>query len=256
MPTKNRTADQLLKDVFAAKHVDAAVRHFGHIVEDFQSGDWEDSATKGGKFIEAALKALWVHVGETVPGGKDFKAGNIMDQLAARKAYPDSIRLTIPRACKFAYEIASNRGARHDATEIDANEMDATAVLSVCVWILCEMIRYSQKNSDLAEATKVVAGLMKKRFPFFEEIDGRHYTDIGTSAREVALLILRRVYPSRMGLAELVGSIERHGYSKKNAVVAVQRVGKLVDTDADGAMKLRQIGVAAANELISRVSHP
>jgi CheY-like chemotaxis protein len=43
----------------------------------------------------------------------------------------DSVRLTIPRACRFIYEIASNRGARHDADEVAANEMDANAVTAL-----------------------------------------------------------------------------------------------------------------------------
>ncbi len=89
---------------------------------------WEDANAKAGKFGEAVLKALWRHAGEVVPSGKEFKAGKIMDQIEKKMTLTDSLRLTIPRACRFTYEIASNRGARHDADEIEANEMDANAV--------------------------------------------------------------------------------------------------------------------------------
>lgn len=140
-----RTVNELLKDRFPAKHIDSAVRHFQSMVEEYQKAQWDDAAAKGGKFIEAVLKALWVFVGEVPPAGKSFKAGNIMTQLEQKPAtHPDTIRLTIPRACRFAYEIASNRGARHDADEVDANEMDATTALRVCAWILSEMVRFSQ----------------------------------------------------------------------------------------------------------------
>src|SRR5712692_215748 len=196
MPDK--TVNELLKDVFAAKHVDAVVKHFQGMVADYQKSDWADASAKGGKFMEAVMKALWVHAGEAVPKGKDFKVGKTITDLERKPdaaGIPDTIKLTIPRAVRFAYEIASNRGARHDADEIDANEMDASTVISLCVWTLSEMVRFSQKGRDLALPMTIVEGLMKRRFPFAESIDGRVYADIGKSAGEVALLILYYIYP-------------------------------------------------------------
>src|SRR5712692_845896 len=179
-----KTINQMLKDKFEAKYTDAAARHFTRIVQDYQQREWEDANAKAGKFVEAVLKALWRHAGEVVPTGKHFSAGRIMDQIDKKMALTDSLRLTIPRACRFTYEIASNRGARHDADEIEANEMDANAVLASCSWILAEMVRYSQHGLDLAEAKAVVDSVVKRRYPFIEEIDGRVYVDIANSARE------------------------------------------------------------------------
>jgi hypothetical protein len=248
------TLNDLLKTTFAAKHVNSAARHFEKMVDDFQKGDWEDSSAKGGKFIEAIVKALWVYVGEAVPPGKGFSAGSIIDKLQNKPAAiaPDRIRITIPRACRFAYEIASNRGARHDPDEIDANEMDARTVLAVCSWILAEMVSFSQKGLDLAQAKTIVEGLMKRRFPFTEEIDGRVYVDIGKSAKEVALLILWAIYPRRMGDLDLETSVMRHNYSKKNAEVAVSRIAPYVDDDGIGNLRLRNAGLRKAEELISK----
>jgi HEPN domain-containing protein len=250
------TLNDLLKPTFAAKHVAAAARHFDKMVEDFQKGDWEDSSAKAGKLIEAVVKALWVYVGETVPAGKSFSAGKLMDKLQNMPAMgaPERIRITIPRACRFAYEIASNRGARHDADEIEANEMDARAVLSVCCWILAEMVSFSQKGLDLAQANGIVESLMKKRFPFTEEIQGRVYVDIGKSALEDGLLILWTIYPRRMNEAELQVSIMRHDHRENNARMAVSRLVRYVDNDGAGNLRLRNSGLKRAEELISKSS--
>lgn len=250
------TLNDLLRPAFAAKHVTSAAHHFDRMVEDFQKSDWEDSSAKGGKLIEAVVKALWVYVGEVVPPGKDFKAGTIIDRLQNKPATsaPERLRITIPRACRFAYEIASNRGARHDADEIDANEMDARTVLSVCCWILSEMVSFSQKGLDLAQAKSIVEGLIKRRFPFTEEIEGRIYVDIGKSAKEVALLILWTLFPKRMDRAELEASVMRHDYSENNAKVAVSRLARYVDDDGTGNLRLRNSGVKKAEELISRAA--
>lgn len=248
-----RTVNDMLKDEFGPKYVDAMVRHFQAMVEDYQKREWEDCNAKSGKFVEATLKAVWNETGKPVPKGKDFKAGNIMDLLPKEAALSDSLRLTIPRACRFIYEIASNRGARHDADEVEANEMDANAVAALCSWVLAEMVSNSQKGMDLDKAKAAVDGLMKRKYPYMEEIDGHIYVDIAESAREAALLILYGVYPRRMSEESLARQVARHGYSRKNAKMGVQRIRTRVDDDDQGNLRLRNIGVREAEELIERV---
>jgi len=255
MPAK--TVNDLLKDAFKASHVDATVSHFQKMVADYQKSDWADASAKAGKFIEAVVKALWVYSGETVPKGKQFSVGGIIDGLQNKPAaagIPDTIKLTIPRACRFAYEIASNRGARHDADEIDANEMGASTVVSLCSWILSELVRFSQKGLDLAEAKRIVEGLMRRKFPLSEEIDGRIYTQIGDSAPEVAIGILHEIYPKRMPRDELSKSLKRHEFSDNNANVALGRIKKYVDVDDQGRVRLRNTGLQRVEELIEDAS--
>ena len=253
MKMPDRTVDEMLKDKFAGKtHIDAVVKHFGRMVQDYHQGKWDDANVKAGKFVEAVLKALVVEAGEVPASGKTFKAGAVLDTIERKLALPDSLRLTIPRACRFVYEIASNRGARHDPDEIEANEMDAEAALALCSWILAEMVRYSQKGLDLDEARRVVDGLMKRKYPFMEEIDGRVYVDIGKSAREVALLILYAVYPKRISQRDLERQVERHGHHPNNAHMAVTRILDRVDMDEFTRMRLRNIGVKEAEELIAK----
>src|SRR2546428_484945 len=68
------TVNAMLKDEFEAKHVDAAVRHFTRMVQDFQQREWEDASAKAGKFVEAVLKAVWRETAKTLPKGKAFMA--------------------------------------------------------------------------------------------------------------------------------------------------------------------------------------
>ena len=249
MPAK--TIDQMLKDKFLAKHVTSLVGHFQLLITDYQRRDWPDSIAKSGKFVESVLKALWVHAGEVVPAGKNFKAGTIMDQLVNKASLTDSLRLTVNRSCRFVYEVASNRGGRHDADEVEANEMDAAAVVANCSWILGELVRYSQKGLDLGQAKAVVESITKRKYPFAEEIDGRIYVDIATGAREAALLILFVSYPGRVHVDALTGQVCRHGYTKANSNLAVSRINTLVD-DLNGSLKLRNTGLREAERLIDK----
>ena len=248
------TINELLKEAFNGSHVDALVKHFRNMVKDYQNSEWADASAKGGKFIEAVTKALWVYAGGIAPKGKDFKVGSIIDDLQRKPAtagLPDTIKLTIPRACRFVYEIASNRGARHDADEIDANEMDASAVVSTSCWILSEMVRFSQKGLDLREAKNIVEALMRRKFPLSEEIEGRVYTQIGQSAPEVAIGILSEIYPKRLSKEDLVRALKRHEFTDKNANVALGRIRKYVDIDEEDRIRLRNTGLQRVEELIS-----
>jgi hypothetical protein len=249
MPSRIETA---LSKVFDAKHVRAALNHYSELVSAIQKGDWEKGIGRAGKFTEAVVKALYVHVGQTVPPARQFKVGSILTHLKQLPvgSFPDNIRVTIPRACEFIYDVASNRGARHDPDEVDPNELDATAVASTCTWILAELVRFAEKGK-FQEAKELVAGLIQRRYPLIEDVDGRTYFHIpGLSGRQIALLTLWHRHPRRLTKAELVESLLRHHITAANANTAVSRVASVVDVDTAGGMRLLQPGIAEAEGLI------
>jgi hypothetical protein len=247
--------EELLQPAFAGKHVRAALKHFQAMVTELQQGAWEEAIAKGGKFVEAALKAVYVHAGKTLPAAREFKAGKLMTEIEQLPAgsLDEAVKLTIPRACRFAYDIASNRGARHDPGEVDPNEMDARAVVASASWVAAEMLRYAQKGSlDPARVRELVDGLTQRRYPMVEDVDGRAYFHVPrASARDVALLSLWHRHPGRMTAEELVAAVVRHDFKKGNAAVAVGRLGRLVDRDARGGLRLLQPGMRLAEELIA-----
>lgn len=255
----SRTVNELLKDKFAAaRNVDALVRHFQDAADEYHQGKWEKSLAKAGKFLEAVLKALLVEAGLPPQSARQFKVDKAINDLAQLQSgtTDETIRLTIPRCCRFIYDVASNRGGRHDPDEIDLNEMDATATLNNCAWVLAEMVRYAQKQRDLTEAKSTVEGLMKRRYPFIEDIDGRVYVDLkmAKSARELGLLILWQKGASRISRDDLIAAIrrQRRDISVANARMAVQRLGNVVDDDGAGNLRLRSSGFREADQVIAR----
>lgn len=253
----DRSVSELLKDKFTgSRNIDGLIKHFQAAVDEYYRGEWEKSLGKAGKFLEAVLKALLVEASLPVPSGRQFKVDRAISDLAAAGSAAETIRLTIPRCCRFIYDVTSNRGGRHDPDEVDANEMDATAILADCAWVLAEMVRYSQRQGDLSQAKSVVDGLMKRRYPFIEEIDGRVYVDLkaAKSARELGLLILWHRGTRRISRDELVKSIRRQrgGVSQANARMAVERLSDVIDDDGSGMVRLRGVGFRQADELIGQ----
>jgi hypothetical protein len=247
--------ESLLVNSFDAKHVRSMLKHYQAMVAEFQNSDWEHSIGKSGKLVEATLKALWLHVGNVLPPARQFKAGNIIRDLRQipTGAYDDTVRLTIPRACEFIYDIASNRGARHDPGEVDSNELDANACATLCSWIVAELLRYSQKGKLTQPETKdLIAGLVQRRYPAIEEIDGRPYFHMpGLSARQIAILALWRQHPNRLSRSELTDILTRHHMSQANVTTALARIASVVDVDGQGKLRLLQPGIAEAEKLIA-----
>ncbi len=246
---------QLLKNTFPEKQVNGILNYYSKSIKKFQSNDWEGCIFNAGKFIEAVLKTLFLFCDQILPKQRDFKVGRIVEKLKNLDAnkYDDVIRLLIPRACIFVYDIASNRGARHDPVEINSNKMDAIVVIQNLSWILAEMIRFSQKGKvPPEEAITLVEALMEKKYPDFEEIDDRIYVNKEKlSAQQIGLLLLNYKYPKRISRQELINMIKCHSFSKNTASVAVTRLHKLVDDDGDGNLKLRGLGRRKAELIIS-----
>jgi hypothetical protein len=163
----------LLVQKFEARHIDASLKHFVAAREKYIEEDWDGVALKAGKFVEAVTKALMIGCGKTVPTGRHFQAGKELRQLEPLATYPDVLRIVIPKACIFIYEIVNNRGGRHDATDIDANAMDATVVIPLMSWVLGEMVRFCSAGGDTDGAMTVIEELTHKLYPYFENIDGR-----------------------------------------------------------------------------------
>ncbi len=155
----------LLVPTFPAKHVKSALSHFTNAVNDFGQGDWEDSIAKAGKCVEAILKAVATHCGVTFESGRKFKADAVMIGLGqlAFGSFDNSLRLLIPRACRVIYDIASNRGARHDSEEIDPNTMDANVVIPIAAWILAEMIRYAKEGLSIHRKPEITLNRLWRR---------------------------------------------------------------------------------------------
>lgn len=251
--------NSLLSPPFAAKHITAATQHFVNATEAFGRTEWEVCIAKAGKFVEALLKALGTHCNVAFETGRKFKADKVMNGLGqlADGSFDDSLRLLIPRACRVVYDIASNRGARHDPHEIDPNSMDANVVIPICGWILAEAIRYAQKGAmNPAEAAEAVEGLVERKYPVVEVVDGRVYLHAKRkSAVDVLLVALARNHPKRMGRDELIQVARSNGFSRNNAGTAVGRIRKFVDEDQDGMIRLLSPGLRRAEEIISSALH-
>jgi hypothetical protein len=254
---KETQLENILIKEFDSNRVSKILRHFVDCEQNFQEGKWEVCLTKAGKFVEAIVKMIWIYCGKTLPSPRDFKASQyarkITDEISKATVPHDEIRLQIPRGCIFLYDITSNRGARHDSEEVDPNEMDATLAMTICSWILAELVRFSAKGKFSPEQAKSLVGsITQRRYPTFENIDGRIYVhkDKYETSLECAILILYALYPRRMEIGDLSDSLGRHGFETQG--FRWDNLDHYIDMDESSYVLLRSDGRQKAEEILNR----
>jgi hypothetical protein len=247
--------DHILNKVFDPRRVSSILRHFVDCEQKFQESNWEACLTKAGKFIEAIVKAIWTHCGEPLPSPREFKASQYVQKIinVDKTILPhDEIRLQIPRGCIFLYDITSNRGARHDPDEVNPNEMDATLAMAICSWILAELVRFSAKGDLRPEQAKsLVDSVTRRRYPTFEEIDGRIYVHSSKyqNPLECSILILYKLYPRRIDESGIFDLLKRHGFERQG--FRWDKLVPYIDINDDGKFLLRSSGRQKAEEILS-----
>ena len=78
---------------------------------------------------------------------------------------PRSFQILIPRMLPALYEIRNNRSVGHTGGDVDPNHMDSVAVLSMCSWIMGELVRVFHGLGTTAEAQAIVDALVEVRTP-------------------------------------------------------------------------------------------
>jgi hypothetical protein len=144
------------------------ISEYQSIVQNFMEHRWLPSELSGGRFSEIVYTILDGQANgnyAAVPSKpKDFP-------LACRKLennslahVPRSFQILIPRMLPALYEIRNNRSVGHVGGDVNPNHMDSVAVLSMCNWVMGELVRVYHGLS-ITEAQKVVNALAEIRIP-------------------------------------------------------------------------------------------
>lgn len=144
--------------------------------EQFYQEHFRPSELEGGRFVEAALRVIQeLTSGSYTPIDKSLPAFN-EDYLKkiSNEAKPGthaSLRIHIPRALFTVYAIRNQRDVGHIGGDVNPNEADAYLIISVCDWVLAELIRLNF-SCPVSEAQGIVDDLVERRIPIVQDFDG------------------------------------------------------------------------------------
>jgi hypothetical protein len=142
------------------------IAEYQSIVQNFLEHRWLPSELSGGRFSEIVYTILDGYGKGTYPSVSK-KPSNFKDacgKLENNSSAPRSFQILIPRLLPALYEIRNNRSVGHVGGDVDPNHMDSAAVLAMCNWVMCELVRVYH-NLHTTEAQKVVDTLAEMRVP-------------------------------------------------------------------------------------------
>ena len=145
---------------------DPLLSEYQTIVQNFLEHRWLPSELSGGRFSEIVYTILDGHA-KGAYAGAPSKPGNFEQackKLENNAHEPRSFQILIPRMLPALYEVRNNRSVGHVCGDVDPNHMDSLVVLSMCNWIMGELVRvYHAMN--VPDAQKVVNALAEIRIP-------------------------------------------------------------------------------------------
>jgi hypothetical protein len=147
---------------------DPLITEYQSIIQNFMEHRWLPSELRGGRFSEIVYTILDGQAKGKYASGPS-KPGNFPQacqklESNALAHVPRSFQILIPRMLPVLYEIRNNRNVGHVGADVDPNHMDSMAVLSMCNWVMGELVRVYHGLS-VAEAQKVVDALAEIRIP-------------------------------------------------------------------------------------------
>lgn len=142
------------------------LKEYEIITQRYLETKWRDSSLSGGLFCEIVYTILDGYGSGTFQATPS-KPRNFVDACRRLENYsnvPRSFQILIPRILPPLYEIRNNRSVGHVGGDVDSNQMDATAVVSIASWVMGELIRVLH-STTLVEAQKITDRITSRKIP-------------------------------------------------------------------------------------------
>jgi hypothetical protein len=145
---------------------DPLIAEYRGIVQNFLEQRWRPTELQAAIFSEIVYTILDGHAKGTYAAGpsKPRDMVGACRLLESNAHVPRSFQILIPRMLPALYEVRNNRNVGHTGGDVDPNHMDSIVALSMCNWIMGELVRVYH-NLSIADAQAVVDALAEARVP-------------------------------------------------------------------------------------------
>jgi len=185
------------------------IEEYNNILQHYLERRWTASELSGGKFCEIVFTILDGYAKGTYASAP-FKPSNFVDackKLENNAKVPRSFQILIPRMLPSLYEIRNNRNVGHVGGDVDPNLMDSQAVVSMCGWVMGELIRVLH-NTSTGQAQSMVDSICSRKIPLVWSVgDVKRVLKPSISLKDQILLLVG-VDSSKTNVSELLHWIE------------------------------------------------
>ncbi len=227
------------------------ITEYQGIVQNFLEQRWRPTELQAGLFSEVVYTILDGHATGTYAGpSKPTNFVQACRALENNSHVPRSFQILIPRMLPALYEVRNNRNVGHIGGDVDPNHMDSVVVLSMCNWIMGELVRVYH-NLSIGDAQAVVDALAEVRVPLIWT-NGvvKRILDPKLSLQEHILLLAGVTVPSATA-TQLLGWVEYEDEKYFMRTIRNLHKRRLVEYDKDsGTVQVLPTGAAVVQKII------
>jgi hypothetical protein len=236
---------------------DPLVEEYRTIVQNFLEQRWLPSELSGGRFSEIVYTILDGQAKQSYAAAPS-KPSNFVDSCRklennSQANVPRSFKILIPRMLPALYEVRNNRNVGHVGGDVDPNHMDAVVALSMCNWIMAELVRVFHKLT-IGEAQQVVDALAEVRIPvIWSSDDGiKRVLRPELKLREQILLLVAASIPDATA-AQLIQWVEHSDTKYVMRTIRHLHAKRHVEfTEKTGKVRVLPPGAKAVQNLIRK----
>lgn len=127
---------------------------YNSLIQNFMEQRWSPSELSAGKFCEIVYNVILGYSNGNYPAtpSKPRNFADACKRLENNTTVPRSFQILIPRLLPPLYEVRNNRGVGHVGGDVNPNQMDSHLTVSMCSWIMGELIRvYHNTSTEIAQ---------------------------------------------------------------------------------------------------------
>lgn len=235
---------------------DPLISEYQSIVQNFLEHRWLPSELSGGRFSEVVYTILDGQAKKTY-AAKPSKPSDFVTACRSLESnkqthVPRSFQILIPRILPALYEIRNNRSVGHVGGDVDPNHMDSVAVLSMCNWVIAELVR-AFHGLTVDDAQKVVDLLAEMKMPIIWS-DGSVKRVLQPTLKlpEQLLLLISTSIPD-VGVSELITWTEYKDKKYFMRIIKTLHKARLIEyTESTDRVKILPPGSNAVQELVRK----
>ena len=226
---------------------DDMVENFLQLRQDVATGTL--GRANAGKFVETVVQILqYIECGRYEP--KPDVDGFLRGLESRSSSLDDGLRICASRVARAMYSLRSKRNVVHKG-EIDPNHYDLAFLHHGAQWIMAEVVR-TATGVSMEEAGRLVAMVQAPVGGIVEDFGEKQLVLEALSAREEALVLLRRVHPDVLPLDHIQRCMDRVAPKTVRNTLRALWADRLVEGATKEGYRLTAKGSAEAGNVLKR----
>lgn len=229
------------------------LNEYNSIVQNYMEQKWSPSELSAGRFCEIVYNIIKGYGDGSYPQSPS-KPRNFVDackRLESVSTVPRSFQILIPRLLPPLYEIRNNRGVGHIGGDVDPNFMDATLTVSMCSWVMGELIRvYHNTSTEIAQRS--VDLITERKIPLVWSSNNiRRILNPNIKIPD-QILILLATSNSKVSFSDLLNWTEYSNTSYFRKILKKLHKERLIEYGNDDEIQILPPGLEKAENIIRK----